>query len=117
MTSNVNYPYIYKKINLYYNVRVNLKGVIVHSTGIRALNPLINRVLLNYFLLPLKSGLYGFAAFFTLLIFVKTVVSLLGYTEEFIVNTGDVLQSSLGFVLVFIIRLVQNIKNLHRTTN
>jgi len=94
-----------------------LKGVIVHSTTTRALNPVINQILLNYFLLPLKSGLYGFAAFFTLLIGVKTVVSLLGYSEEFIVNTGDVLQSSLGFGLVFIIRLVQNIKNLYRTNS
>ena len=94
-----------------------MKGVIVHSTRIRALNPFINQVLLNYFLLPLKSGLYGFATFFTLLIVVKTVLSLLGYSEEFIVNTGDVLHSSLGFGLVFIIRLVQNIKNLHHTTN
>ncbi len=94
-----------------------MKGVIVHSTGTRVLNPVIYQLLLNYFLLPLKSGLYGFAAFFTLLIMVKTVVSLLGYSEEFIVSTGDVLQSSLGFGLVFIIRLVQNIKTLHSVTN
>ncbi len=94
-----------------------MKGVIVHSTRTRVFNPVINQVLLNYFLSPLKSGLYGFAAFFTLLIVVKTVVSLLGSGEEFIVNTGDVLQSSLGFGLVFVIRLVQNIKNLHHTTN
>jgi hypothetical protein len=94
-----------------------LKGVIVHFTRTRAFNPVLNQIVLNYFLLPLKSGLYGFAAFFTLLIVVKTVVSLLGSGEEFIVNTGDVLQSSLGFGLVFVIRLVQNIKNLHHTTN
>ena len=94
-----------------------MKGVIVHSTRTRAFNPVINQILLNYFLLPLKSGLYGFAAFFTLLIVVKTVVSLLGSGEEFIVNTVDVLQSSLGFGLVFVIRLVQNIKHLHHTIN
>lgn len=94
-----------------------MKGVIVHSTRTKVLNPVIIQLLLNYLFLPLKSGLYGFAAFFTLLIVVKTVVSLLGYGEEFIVNTGDVLQSSLGFVLVFITRLVQNIKNLHRKNN
>lgn len=94
-----------------------MKGVIVHFTRTRALNPVINQLLLNYFLLPLKSGLYGFAAFFTLLIVVKTVASLLGYSEDFIVNTGDVLQSSIGFGSVFIIRLVQNIKNLHHTTS
>jgi len=81
------------------------------------LNPAINQVLLPYFLIPLKSGLYGFAAFFTLLIAVKTVAILLGYNEEFIVTTGDVLQSSLGFGLVLIIRLAQNIKKLHSTAN
>ena len=94
-----------------------MKGVIVHSTRTKVFNPIINQVLISYFLLPLKSGLYGFAAFFTLLIVIKTVVNLLGYSEEFIVNTGDVLQSSLGFGLVFVIRLVQNIKNLYHTSN
>jgi len=94
-----------------------LKGVIIHSARAKVLNPAINQILLNYFLVPLKSGLYGFAAFFTLLIAVKTVASLLGYNEEFFVTTGDVLQSSLGFGLVFIIRLAQNIKKLHSTPN
>jgi hypothetical protein len=94
-----------------------LKGAIVHSARTRAVIPAINHILFNYFLLPLKAGLYGFAAFFTLLIVAKTVISLLGYSEEFLVNTGDVLQSSIGFGLVFIIRLVQNIRNLHRTPN
>ena len=94
-----------------------MKGAIVHSRRAKVLNLAINHVLLHYFLVPLKAGLYGFAAFFTLIIAIKTVASLLGYNEEFIVTTGDVLQSSLGFGLVFIIRLVQNIKNLHRTPN
>ncbi len=94
-----------------------MKGVIVHSARTKVLNSVIIQVLINYLFLPLKSGLFGFAAFFTLLIVAKTVVSLLGYSNGFIVNTGDVLQSSLGFVLVFVIRLVQNIKNLHRTSD
>ena len=94
-----------------------MKGVIVHSARTRVVIPAINQIFLNFFLLPLKSGLYGFATFFTFIIAAKTVISLLGYSEEFIVNTGDVLQSLLGFGLVFIIRLVQNIKNLHRMPN
>jgi len=94
-----------------------LKGAIVYSRRAKVLNPAINHVLLHYFLVPLKAGLYGFAAFFTLIIAIKTVASLLGYNEEFIVTTGDVLQSSLGFGLVLIIRLAQNIKKLHSTAN
>lgn len=94
-----------------------MKGVIVHSALRRVISPGINQIFFKFFFLPLKAGLYGFAGFFTLLIAAKTVLSLLGYSEEFLVDAGDVLLSSLGFVLVFIIRLVQNIKNLHRTSN
>ncbi|NNG27414.1 MAG: hypothetical protein HKM87_07800 [Ignavibacteriaceae bacterium] len=94
-----------------------MKGAIVHSRRAKVLNLAINHVLLHYFLVPLKAGLYGFAAFFTLIIAIKTVSSLLGYNEEFIVTTGDVLQSSLGFALVLIIRLAQNIKKLHSTAS
>ncbi|MBT8382606.1 MAG: hypothetical protein KJO59_09645, partial [Ignavibacteria bacterium] len=69
-----------------------MKGVIVHSARTKVVTPGINQIFLKFFLLPLKAGLYGFAAFFTLLIATKTVLSLLGYSDEFLVNTADVLQ-------------------------
>lgn len=91
-----------------------MKGVIVHSSRIRVINTLINQILFYYLLSPLKSGLYGFAVFFTILISVKAVVSLFDYSNYFIVNTEDVLLSSFGFGVLFLIRLVQNLKNLNR---
>ncbi len=63
----------------------------------------------QFILVPAKSGLYGFAAFFTVLIFAKGIINILGFTDYYIINSDDVLFSSLGFVLVYVIRIVKNI--------
>ena len=67
-------------------------------------------VLLKFLLLPLRSGLYGFAAFFTLLITAKVFWYLLGYKDWFSVTIDDVTVSLLGFAIVFIVRFAQNFK-------
>ncbi|MCH9028767.1 MAG: hypothetical protein IH819_03965 [Bacteroidetes bacterium] len=63
----------------------------------------------QFILVPAKSGLYGFAAFFTALIFAKGIINIMGVTDYYIINSDDVLFSSLGFVLVFLAKIVKNI--------
>lgn len=63
----------------------------------------------EFILVPAKSGLYGFAAFFTALIFAKGIINIMGVTDYYIINSDDVLFSSLGFVLVFLGKIVKNI--------
>lgn len=63
----------------------------------------------EFILVPAKSGLYGFAAFFTALIFAKGIINILGFTDYYIINSDDVLFSSLGFVLVYLGKIVKNI--------
>ena len=74
-----------------------------------------NSFFVNFILKPIKSGLYGFTAFFAVLILTKGVLYLFGFTEEYIVNSDDVLFSLLGLIIIFLLKLAENIK--HKTAN
>ena len=91
-----------------------MKGAILSKSHIKPGGSILYHYLNNFFFKPFISGLYGFTAFFTVLIFTKGISYLFGFTEQYIVNTDDVLFSILGFVLVFLIRLLDNIK--HKTS-
>jgi hypothetical protein len=92
-----------------------MKGAIVSKSHIKVENGAVFSFLNNFFLKPFKSGLYGFAAFFTVLIMTKGMSYLLGFTTEYVVNNEDVLFSLLGLIIVFLIKLTENIK--HKTAN
>ncbi|MBU0561475.1 MAG: hypothetical protein KJ799_05620 [Bacteroidetes bacterium] len=64
----------------------------------------------NYVLYPLRSGLFGFSTFFAVLIFTKLLSYWIGTYEEFVVDLDDVFLSSIGFVLVFLIKFLENFK-------
>ncbi len=64
----------------------------------------------EYVIAPVKSGLAGFAAFFSILILTKALGHLLGTQPTFEIVLDDVFLSSIGFILVFLIRLLENIK-------
>jgi len=91
-----------------------MKGVILSKSHAKMGGNILYFYLTNFFFKPFVSGLYGFAAFFTVLIFTKGVTYLFGFAEQYIVSSDDVLFSILGFVLVFFIKLFDNIK--HKTT-
>ncbi len=66
----------------------------------------------NYFILPLGSGIFGFAIFFLVLVLTKVLTSWLGIYEEIELNVHDVYLSSIGFVLLFLIKILEYIKAL-----
>ena len=90
-----------------------MKGAILSKSHIKTGCNMLYYYLISFFFKPFVSGLYGFAAFFTVLIFTKGITYLLGFTEQYIVSSDDVLFSILGFVLVFLIKLFDIIK--HKT--
>ena len=90
-----------------------MKGVILSKSHIKTGGNIIYYYLSSFFFKPFVSGLYGFAAFFTVLIFTKGITYLFGFTEQYIVSSDDVLFSILGFVFVFLIKLFDIIK--HKT--
>lgn len=63
-----------------------------------------------YVLHPLKGGLWGFVIFFVLLLMVKYLGYVIGSQNEFLVDQTDLILSMVGFVLVFLIRLLENFK-------
>jgi len=90
-----------------------MKGAILSKSQVKTGGNILYYYLISFFFKPFVSGLYGFAAFFTVLIFTKGITYLFGFTEQYIVSIEDLLFSILGFVLVFLIKLFDNIK--HKT--
>ena len=88
-----------------------MKGVILSKSQVKTGGNILYYYLISFLFKPIVSGLYGFAAFFTVLIFTKGITYLFGFTEQYIVSSDDVLFSILGFVLVFLIKLFDSIKN------
>jgi len=64
----------------------------------------------NHFLEPVKSGLFGFSIFITILIIVKLFSYLIGSYNYFAIEITDVQLSLIGFVLLFLIRFLENFK-------
>ncbi|MBU0473762.1 MAG: hypothetical protein KKF62_06320 [Bacteroidetes bacterium] len=64
----------------------------------------------NYLWEPIKSGIYGFAIFITILIFIKFFSYLIGSYSYFEIEITDIQLSLIGFVLLFLIRFLENFK-------
>jgi hypothetical protein len=64
----------------------------------------------QYLLNPLKSGLFGFAIFFTILLAVKLFSYTIGTYSFFAIEITDIELSSIGFVLLFLIKELENFK-------
>lgn len=62
----------------------------------------------SYFFNPVKGGIFGFAAFFGLLSGIKYLSFLIGNRPKFNLDITDVTLSLLGFVLVFLIKFLEN---------
>ncbi|GMR25286.1 MAG: hypothetical protein BMS9Abin39_0573 [Ignavibacteria bacterium] len=86
-----------------------MKGVLLFGSSHHKRKNSFYAFFKQFILVPAKSGLYGFAAFFTVLIFAKGIINILGFTDFYVINSDDVLFSSLGFVLVYLGKIVKNI--------
>ena len=64
----------------------------------------------DYVWQPIKSGLFGFAIFFTILLAVKLFSYTIGTYNTFAIEITDIELSSIGFVLLFLIRELENFK-------
>ena len=87
-----------------------MKGAIVPTSRVEARSKNFIYLASVYLLQPFKAGLYGFAAFFTVLMFTRALTTLFGLVDNFVVSVDDVYFSLLGFVLVFVIRMLENVR-------
>ncbi|MDP3150680.1 MAG: hypothetical protein Q8N83_16290 [Ignavibacteria bacterium] len=70
-----------------------------------------NPFLLRYVFYPLRAGLFGFSLFFTTIFISKYVGYLVKNTKTFTIDINDVVLSLLGFILLGLIKLLENIKS------
>lgn len=64
----------------------------------------------NYLLQPIKSGLFGFSIFITILLLVKLFSYVIGTYNYLTIEMTDIELSFIGFVLLFLIRFLENFK-------
>ncbi len=64
--------------------------------------------ILRYILFPVRSGILGFISFFVVLSTAKYFGWLLGTTMSFEIDGEDMMLSSMGFILVFLIKFLEN---------
>ena len=58
----------------------------------------------------IKHGLFGFFAFFIVLIFAKLLSMVIFNNSEFVIEVADFFLASLGFVFFILVQLVKEIK-------
>jgi len=93
-----------------------MKGIVVSKTGQRKEKTIPKKFLSNYILKPIFSGLWGFAFFLLMLISLKYLGSVIGPMKNFKMDFEDVLFSLIGFLLIFLIKLLENIKGVEKTS-
>ena len=62
----------------------------------------------KYLIFPIKAGFYGFALVFSIILFLKLLSFLFGINEVFKLDLMDVMLSSVGFFLMFLIYILKN---------
>ncbi len=85
----------------------------ISVSGIRASKAKIKQTSFsakNHLVEPIKSGLFGFSIFITILIIVKLFSYAIGSYDYVTIEITDIELSFIGFVLLFLIRFLENFK-------
>jgi hypothetical protein len=72
---------------------------------------LSSSVIKNYILKPIKAGILGFTSFLVVLILTKLISVIIGTVTSFQLEMDDILLSSIGFILLFLIRFLENFRD------
>ena len=67
----------------------------------------------KYIVNPLLNGVLGFAAFLFVLVATKYLSYLIGNQSKFLIEGEDLMLSLIGFVVFFLIRLLENYSEQH----
>ncbi len=85
-----------------------MKGIII-SNARRETKQTNRDYLLNLLFSPFKAGLVGFSSFFTILLIAKYAGAIFGSVNNFKIQAEDVFLSLIGFTLLFIVKLLENL--------
>lgn len=67
----------------------------------------------KYIVNPFLNGVLGFAAFLFVLVATKYLSYLIGNQSKFLIEGEDLMLSLIGFVVFFLIRLLENYSEQH----
>jgi len=84
-----------------------MKGVIVSQVEVLKKKRTFS-IFNKFFFSPFRAGLFGYSAFFSILIISKYFGYVIGNRVLFLIDEKDVLLSLIGFVFVFSFRLMEN---------
>lgn len=59
---------------------------------------------------PIKSGIFGFTMFFVVVILTKLLASVINPGNNFVIELDDIYLSLIGFVLLFLIKILENFR-------
>ncbi len=86
-----------------------MKGFILKNTKGKGYRDFLSASINVYLLNPIISGLYGFALFFTILLFVKIIMLVINSQEALLVDIEDVKMSFIGFFSFYGLSIIQSI--------
>ncbi len=86
-----------------------MKGVILPNLKVNLHRNSLYGLFLTYFLSPVKSGIFGFAIFFTSLLIVKAFLILISKNNIFIVSIEDVSLSLIGFASFYLVKIFKQL--------
>lgn len=75
-------------------------------------NPTAPSFAKDYIWAPIRFGSFGFVIFFTILLAVKLFGYIIGTYNTFAIEATDLALSSIGYVLLFLIRELENFKKI-----
>ncbi len=65
-------------------------------------------IIMNYIVIPLRAGIFGFLIYFAVIAFTKFIAYSLGISDDFTLGNYDLLLSSVGFLYSFLYHLIKN---------
>lgn len=68
----------------------------------------VKTTLNKFFLIPLKSGILGLIIFLVVLFITKSLGNLVGTVSNISIDTEDFLLASIGFIMFFLIKVLEN---------
>ncbi len=94
-----------------------MKGVIINHAADGKERYGFKSLLINYVLIPFRSGIFGLISFLAVLIAAKYLGFLFGSVDIFKLELEDLYLSLIGFGLVFLIKFLENYGKLHPESN
>lgn len=87
-----------------------MKVIAGGSGRISGFRSIMSTFIIDYFLVPVFSGIYGFLSFFGLIITLKCVMNFLDKAVAISPTMFDIQISAIGFILAYGLKVIRNLE-------